>query len=129
MAYKLYIKIKMRGTAVKEQIQWVLSYIQRGSVDIWKKNILEDLERGLLDYDTIGEFLADIRKEFGREDKESTKVVKLKKVEQGNRMMKEFVQEFRRAARESEYKERLLIKEFKWGMNKAIQRKLMKAEC
>ena len=74
---------------------------------------MEDLERGLLDYDTIGEFLADIRKEFGREDKESTKVVKLKKVEQGNRMMKEFVQEFRRAARESEYKERLLIKEFK----------------
>ena len=26
--YKLYIKMKMREVAVKEQIQWVLSYMQ-----------------------------------------------------------------------------------------------------
>ena len=44
MACKLYIRIKMREVAVEEQIQWVLSYVQGGLVDVWKKNILEDLE-------------------------------------------------------------------------------------
>ena len=38
------------------------------------------------------------------------KVAELKKVEQESRIIEEFVQEFRRAARESEYKERPLMK-------------------
>jgi len=46
MACKLYIRIKMRGMAVEEQIQWVLSYIQGGSADVWKENTLKDLEGG-----------------------------------------------------------------------------------
>ena len=51
--------------------------MQRESGDVWKKNILEDLEAELLKYETVGEFLTDIRKEFRGEDKESTKVVEL----------------------------------------------------
>ena len=42
--------------------------------------------------------------------------------------MEEFVQEFRRAARESRYRERLLVEEFKRRMNGMIRRKLMEAE-
>ena len=42
--------------------------------------------------------------------------------------MEEFVQEFRRAARESKYEGRPLVKEFKRGMSRAIRRKLMEAE-
>jgi len=42
--------------------------------------------------------------------------------------MEEFVQEFRRAARGSEYKRCLLIEEFKRGMNEVIRRKLMETE-
>ena len=42
--------------------------------------------------------------------------------------MKEFVQEFKRAARGSGYEGRLLVEEFKKGMNEAIRRKLMEAE-
>jgi len=34
MACRLYLKIKIREAAVEEQIQWVLSYVQEGSVDI-----------------------------------------------------------------------------------------------
>jgi len=52
---------------------------------------------GLLKYKTAGEFLADIRKEFGGGDKESVKVTELRKLEQEGKMMEEFVQEFRRA--------------------------------
>jgi len=42
--------------------------------------------------------------------------------------MEEFVQEFRRAIRESRYERRLLVKDFKRGISGAIRRKLMKAE-
>ena len=38
------------------------------------------------------------------------------------------MQEFQRAARGSGYKGKLLMEEFKRGMNKAIRRKLMEAE-
>ena len=34
MVYKLYIKMNMREVVVEEQIQWILSYVQGGSVDI-----------------------------------------------------------------------------------------------
>jgi len=33
-AYRLYIRIKMRRTAVEEQIQWVLSYVQGELADV-----------------------------------------------------------------------------------------------
>ena len=46
MACKLYIRMKMREAVVEEQIQWVLLYVQGGSVDIWKEKILEYLEEG-----------------------------------------------------------------------------------
>jgi len=121
IACRLYLRVKMREAAVEEQIQWVLSYVQRGSVNIWKKNMLEDLKGGLLEYGTIGEFLTDIKKEFGGGDEESVKVAELKKVEQGEKIMEEFVQEFRRAARGSIYKRRLLIEEFKKEMKNLIE--------
>jgi len=74
--------------------------------DIWKENILEDLEGEILEYETAEEFLADIKKDFGGGDEKTAKVVELKKLEQEGRTMEEFVQEFRRAVRESGYKER-----------------------
>ena len=48
---------------------------------IWKENILENLETGILKFKTVGEFLKEIKKKFGEGDKESVKVVELKKVE------------------------------------------------
>ena len=127
-ACRLYIRMKIRGIVVEEQIQWILSYMQGGSADIWKKNMLEDLEEELLEYEIVGEFLADIRKEFGGEDEELVKVTELRRLEQESRMMEEFVQEFRRAARGSEYKERSLVEEFKRGINATIHQRLMKSE-
>ena len=81
MACKLYLRMKMRKVPLEEQIQWILSYVQGGSADVWKENILEDLEEGILEYETVGEFFADTRKEFGRGDKETVKVVELKTLE------------------------------------------------
>jgi len=64
-----------------------------------KENILEDLEVGILEYKTAEEFLTDIRKEFGEGDEKATKVAKLRRLKQGGKTMKKFVQEFKRAAR------------------------------
>ena len=96
--------------------------------DIWKKNILENLEAGEVEYKSAGDFLAEIKKEFGEGDEKLMKVAELKKIEQGSRIMKEFVQDFKRIARESGYEECPLIEEFKQGMNGAIRRKLIEAE-
>jgi len=49
------------------------------------------LEEGLLEYKTVGEFLADIKKEFRRGDEEIVKVAELKRLEQGERTMEEFI--------------------------------------
>ena len=106
----------------------MLSYVQEGSADVWKENVLEELEAGELEFKTVGEFLAEIKKEFGGGEKESVKAAELRKLEQEGKMIEEFVQEFKRAARESGYKGRPLVEEFKRGMNGAIRRKLMEAE-
>ena len=71
--------------------------------------MLENLERGLLEYETVGEFLVDIKKEFGGEEKKAIKVAELKRLEQGGRTIEEFVQKFRKVARRSGYKKRSLV--------------------
>ena len=89
---------------------------------------MEELEAEEVEYELAEEFLMSLRKEFGGGEEESVKVVELRKLEQGGRMMEEFVQEFKRAVRESGYKRRPLVEEFKRGMNGEIKRKLMEAE-
>ena len=83
---------------------------------------------GELEFESVEEFLAEIRKEFRKGDEESQKVAELKRLEQGGRKIEEFVQEFKRIARESGYKGHLLIEEFKRGINGSIRRKLIEAE-
>ena len=59
--------------------------MQGGSADVWKENVMEELESGKMEYKTAKEFLMTLKKEFSRGEKESVK----------------FVQEFKRAARGS----------------------------
>jgi len=102
--------------------------VQGGSADVWKENVMEELEAREVEYESVEEFLTSLRKEFGGGEKESVKAAELRKLEQGERTMEEFVQEFKRAARESGYKGRPLMEEFKRGMNRGIRRKLMESE-
>jgi len=41
---RLYLKMKIRNITIEEQIQWILFYMQKGLANVWKENILEDLE-------------------------------------------------------------------------------------
>jgi len=102
--------------------------VQEGSTDVWKENVMEELEAGEIEYEIAEEFLTSLKKEFRGGEEESVKAVELRKLEQGEKTMEEFVQEFKKAARGSRYEGRPLIEEFKRGMNGGIRRKLMEAE-
>jgi len=102
--------------------------VQGGSADIWKENIMEELEAGEVEFELAEEFLAEIKKEFRGGDEELVKIAELKMIKQESRNIEEFVQDFKRVARSSSYEGRPLIKEFKRGINGAIRRKLMEAE-
>jgi len=125
---RVFLRMKLREATVEEQVQWALSYVQGGSADVWKENVMEELESGEVEYESAEEFLISLKKEFGGGEEELVKVAELRKLEQGERTMEEFVQEFKRAARGSRYKGRPLMEEFKRGINGEIRRKLMEAE-
>ena len=74
---------------------------------------MEELETREIEFELAGEFLAEIKKEFGGGDEKLVKVAELKKIKQGRRTMEEFIQDFKRTTRENSYKGRLLIEEFK----------------
>jgi len=76
---------------------------------------MENLESEKLVFATVGNFFTNLKQEFGNEDNETMKVAELKKVEQESKMIKEFVQKFRRFIRESEYEGRLVMEEFEWS--------------
>ena len=127
-ACRLYIKMRLKGNTVEEQIQWVLTYVQGRSADVWKENVMEELEVGEVEYESVEEFFTILRKEFGGGEEESVKTAELRKLEQEGKMMEEFVQEFKKVARGSGYEERPLVEEFKRGINRGIRRKLMESE-
>jgi len=91
MACRLFLRMKLRGATVEEQVQWVLSYVQGGSADVWKENVMEELEAGEVEYKLAEDFLTCLKKEFGGGEEESTKAAELRKLEQGGRTMEEFV--------------------------------------
>jgi len=123
-----YLKMKMREGTVEEQVIWVLSYVQGGSADIWKENVMEELEAGEMEYESIEEFFTSMKKEFGGGEEEVTKAAELRQLEQGGRTIEDFVQIFKRIARGSGYEGWLLVEEFKRGINGGIRRKLMEVE-
>jgi len=88
---KLFVRIRMRRHAVEKQIQWIFSYMQGGLANIWKENVLEDLEPENLEYEIAEKFLANLKREFEEGNKKAVKVAKLRKLEQGGKTMKEFV--------------------------------------
>lgn len=73
--------MRIRNISVEEQIQQVLLYVQRELANIWKENILENLEARELEVPIVGDFLTKFKKEFSSRDNETMKIAELKKVE------------------------------------------------
>jgi len=112
-ACRLFLRMKLREAMVEEQMQWVLSYVQGGSADVWKENVMEELELGEVEYESAEKFLTSLKKEFGGGEEKSMKAVELRKMEQGGRTMEEFMQEFKQAARGSGYEGSVMIQSSK----------------
>jgi len=127
-ACRLYAEARLEGVDDKGKISWVLSYVQGGIAEIWKDNVLEEINKGTTEVETMEELFEKMRKEFGEFNEESRKADELRLLIQGSRTCNKYVQEFRRAARESGYKGRALIDEFKRGLNRMIRRKLAEAK-
>jgi len=66
---------------------------------------MEDLESRDLEFLTIRNFLTKLITEFDSGNNKLAKIAELKRVKQKSRMMEKFVQKFRRAIRESSFKE------------------------
>ena len=69
-----------------------------------------------------------IRNDFGETSEEERKIEQLRTIKQEGRTYNEYIQEFKKVARESGYERRPLIKEFKRELNGSIRRKLAEAE-
>jgi len=54
--------MRMREKLVEGQVQWILSYVQGGIADVWKENIMEELEVGEVEYKLAEEFLSILKK-------------------------------------------------------------------
>lgn len=90
--------------------------------------MLEEITERTLVVETIKELFEKMRKEFGEFDEESRKVDELRLLTQGSRTYNKYVQVFKKTARRSRYKKRILVEEFKRELNKVIRRRLIEAE-
>jgi len=63
----------------------VLTYVQGGVAEVWKKNILEERRQGMSAVETVEDLFTKMREEFGEFDEESRKVDELRLLEQGGR--------------------------------------------
>jgi len=77
--------------------------------------VLEERRQGLSLVKIVEELFTKMREEFGEFDKELRKVDELRLLEQGGWTCNEYIQIFKKVSRESGYKGKPLIEEFKRG--------------
>jgi len=130
IACKLYIRMRIREILVEDRRANIVGfdiYVERISRYLKEKYVgrLKDRKTGV---PNSGGFPNRAKKKFDSGDDKLIKIAELKKVEQESKIIKQFVQEFRRAVKRSKYEGKLLIKKFKRGINNVIRHKLMEAE-
>jgi len=82
----------------------VLSYIQEGVAEVWKDNLLDELSKRESEMEMAEELFSKMRNKFGETAEEERKVEQLRIIEKERRKYDEYVQEFKKIARESRYK-------------------------
>jgi len=90
--------------------------------------VLEKKRQRVLVVETVEELFTKMREEFREFNEESRKVDELRMLEQGGLTCDKYVQIFKKVSRGSGYKERLLVEEFKRGLNGNIRRRLVETE-
>jgi len=90
--------------------------------------LLDELPKRESEVKSVEQLFTKIRNDFGETSEEERKIEQLRTIKQGGRTYDEYMQEFKKVARGSSYKERSLIEEFKRGLNRSTRRKLAEAE-
>ena len=99
----LYLRMKMTGESESTKMAWILSYVQRGVVEVQKNNLLDELSKGESEIEIAEELFSKMRNEFGKIVEKERKVEQLRTIKQKGRMYNEYVQEFKKITRESRY--------------------------
>ena len=86
--------------------------------------MLDKLAKRESEVEMMEQLFTKIRNKFGETSEEERKIEQLRTIEQEGRTCDEYVQEFKKVTRGSDYEGRPLIKEFKRGLNGSIRRKL-----
>jgi len=102
-AARIYIRMKMSEEAAITQVAWVLSYVQGGAAEAWKDNLMDELAKGESEVESVEQLFTKIWNDFGETSEEERKIEQLRTIEQGGRTCNEYVQEFKKVARESGY--------------------------
>ena len=89
---------------------------------------MDELAKEESEVESAEQLFVKIRNNFGEISEEERKIEQLRTIEQGERTYNEYVQEFKKVTRESDYERRPLIEEFKRELNGSIRRKLVEAE-
>ena len=87
----LYIRMKMTEEVAVIQVAWVLSYVQRGIVEAWKDNLLDELAKEESEVELVEQLFTKIRNNFGKILEEKRKIEQLRTIEQGERTCNEYV--------------------------------------
>ena len=87
----LYIRMKMTEEVAAIQVAWVLSYVQRGIVEAWKDNLLDELAKEESEVESVEQLFTKIRNNFGKILEEERKIEQLRTIEQGERTCNEYV--------------------------------------
>ena len=99
----LYLRMKIIEKSESTKIAWVLSYVQGRVVEAWKNNLLDELSKGESEVETVEELFSKMKNEFGEIAEKERKVEQLRTIEKGGKMCNEYVQEFKKIAKESGY--------------------------
>ena len=86
------------------KIVWMLSYVQGGMAEAQKNNLLDELLKGESEVEMVEELFSKMRNKFGEMAEKERKVEQLRTIEQRRRTYNEYIQEFKKIARESGYK-------------------------
>ncbi|KAG6806541.1 hypothetical protein H0H92_007650, partial [Tricholoma furcatifolium] len=97
-------------------ISWVL-FMQEGLAAEWRDNFIDEMKEGGATFYSLKEFWKLFPSDFGDPDIQSTKILKLRVINQGSKTMDQHVQDFKNAARGSGYTGVPLVEEFKRSTN------------
>jgi len=106
------------------KIYWILSYMQTGSAKTWHDYVVALMYKGQQLFSMSDKLLKEIDRKFGDTDKRTMQSLKIRTIQQGDRLADEHIQEFEKAALEAGYKGYPLVVEFKRSLNTGLQRRL-----